>query len=59
MPHNVFSTLFDSLVWSLISYGSAVWGYKSFACINSIQNRVMRFFVGVGKYTPTAEVSGD
>ena len=49
MPHGVFSTLFDSSVWSVISNGSAIWGYKSFACINSIQNRAMRFSLGVGK----------
>ena len=59
MPHDVFSKLFDSLVWSVISYGAAIWGYKSFSCINAVQNRAMRFFLGVGKYTPTAAISGD
>ena len=59
MPHNVFLKLFDSLVWSVISYGAAIWGHTSFSCINSIQNRAMRFFLGVGKYTPTAAVSGE
>ena len=59
MPYNVFTKLYDSLVWPVISYGAAIWGDRSFSCIDAIQNRAMRFFLGVGKYTPTAAVSGD
>ena len=59
MPYNVFTKLFDSLVWSVVSYGVSIWGVKSYSCINSIQNRAMRFFLGTGKYTPTAAISGD
>ena len=59
MPYDVFTKLYDSLVWPVISYGAAIWGNKSFSCINSIQNRAMRFYLGTGKYTPTAAVGGD
>ena len=59
MPFDVFTKLFDSLVWSVISYGAAIWGTKSYSCINAIQNRAMRFYLGTGKYTPTAAVYGD
>ena len=59
MSYDVFSKLYDTLVWPVISYGAAIWGSKSFSCINAVQNRAMRFFLGVGKYTPTAAVSGD
>ena len=31
----------------------------SFSCINAVQFRACRYFLGVGKYTPTAAVSGD
>lgn len=30
MPYNVFSKLFDSMVWSVIAYGASVWGTKKF-----------------------------
>ena len=59
MPFDVFTKLFDSLVWPIISYGAAIWGSKSFSCINAVQNRAMRFFLGTGKYTPTAAVFGE
>ena len=36
-----------------------MWGDRSFSCINADQNRAMRFFLGTGKYTPTAAVSVD
>ncbi len=59
LPHDVFKKLFDSMVWPVIAYGAAIWGTRSYACINAIQNRAMRYFLGVGRYAPTAAVSGD
>ncbi len=59
MPYDVFTKLYDSMVNSVISYGAAIWGYKKYSCIEAIQNRAMRFFLGTGKYTPNAAVSGD
>ena len=32
---------------------------KEFSCINAVQNRACRFFLGVGKYAPNNGVSGD
>ena len=46
--YNVFTQLFDSMVWLIISFGAAIWGSKSFPCINAVQNRAMRFFLGTG-----------
>ena len=34
-------------------------GERSYSCIEAIQNRALRFRLGVGRYTPCAEVSGD
>ena len=59
MPFKVFTKLYDSLVWPVISYGAAIWGTKSYSCINAVQNRAMRFFLGTGKYTPNAAIYGD
>jgi hypothetical protein len=59
LPFNVFTHLYDSCVWSIISYGAAIWGYHSYSCINAVQYRAMRFFLGVGRYTPNIAVSGD
>ncbi|XP_060589316.1 uncharacterized protein LOC132744577 [Ruditapes philippinarum] len=59
VPHSVFTKLYDSVVWPVIAYGASLWGHKSYSCINAVHNRAMRVFLGVGKYTPNAAVSGD
>lgn len=53
VPYNVFTKLYDSVVWPVIGYGAAVWGHKTFFCINAVQNKAMQFFLGVGKYALT------
>ena len=59
LPFSSFTKLFDTMVWSVVSYGTAIWGTRQFNCINSIQLRAARYFMGVGKYTPKAAVVGD
>ena len=39
MPYNVFTKLYDSLVWPVISYGAAIWGDRSFSCIDAIAQK--------------------
>lgn len=59
LPFNVYTKLYDSVVSSIIKYGASIWGFKSYSCINAVQNRAMRFFLGVGKYTPVAALQGE
>jgi hypothetical protein len=59
LPYNVFTKLFDSMVWPVINYGASIWGTRSFSCIDAIVNRAMRFYLATGKYTPNAAVIGD
>ena len=59
LPFSSYSVLYDSIVWSTISYGAAVWGTKQYSCINAVQSRAAWFFLGVGKYSPNAGVLGD
>ena len=59
MPLNVFSKLYDSLVWPIIDYSSSVWGCREYNKVNSLQMNVCRYYMGVGKYTPNAAIQGD
>ena len=59
MPYECYTKLYDALVDSVIQYGSAVWGYRSFSTINTVQNRACRYFLGVGRYAPNVAVQGD
>ena len=38
---------------------AAIWGTKEFSAINAVQNRAIRFFLGVGRYTPNVAVGGE
>ncbi|XP_053402804.1 uncharacterized protein LOC128558049 [Mercenaria mercenaria] len=58
-PYDVFTKLYDTVVWPVISYGSAIWGYRSFSCIDAVHNRAMRFYLGVGRYTPNLALAGE
>lgn len=49
MPYDVFTKLFETLVWPVISYGASIWGFKSYTCINAVQNRALRFYLGTEK----------
>lgn len=57
--YETFTKLFDTLVWSVVEYGAPIWGTKEFSCIDSVKNRAMRFFMGVGKYTLNLSLYGD
>ena len=49
MPFDVYNKFYDALVWPVIAYGAAVWGDRSYSCIEAIENRAMRFYLGVGR----------
>ena len=59
MPFEVYSKLYDSVVWPVIAYGPPFGGDQAYSCIEAVQNRALRLFFGVGRYTPTAGVCGD
>ena len=59
MPYNCFSKLYSCLIQSIIDYGAAIWGTRDFTCIQAVQNRASRYYLGVGKFTPSAAVQGD
>lgn len=57
--YSTFTKLYDTLVYPVINYGSAIWGTREYSCINAIQNRAARFFMGLGRYAPNIAVNGD
>ena len=36
-----------------------MWGYKPYTQIGNIQNRAMRYFLGVHRFTPNMAITGD
>ena len=58
-PHACFEKLYNSLVQSIIDYGASVWGHRDFSCIQAVQHRAVRSFLGVNKTTANAAVMGE
>ena len=59
MPFECFTKCYNSLVQPVIDYGSSVWGTNGYSCVETVQYRACRYFLGLGKYAPTLAVSGD
>ena len=43
----------------LPDYGSAIWGYKNYKCIDVTQNQAVRLFLGIHKFAPLLGVEGE
>ena len=55
----VYSKLYQTGVTPILDYCSAIWGYKMQKCIQDVQNRAIRYFLGVHKFCPLAAMEGD
>ena len=59
MPFSCFQKLYDAIVLPVINYGAAIWGHSQYSSVNAVHNKACRFYLGVGRYTPSAAVQGD
>ena len=57
--HSTFTKLFDTSVIPIIEYGAEVWGYKKYTSCEKVQNRAIRYFMGVHPKTPIPALNGD
>ena len=57
MGINLYMTLYESYVLSILNYGSAVWGFGGQSAPQVLSNRIKRFFLGVNSFNPVASVS--
>ena len=56
---NTFTTLFNSCVVPIVDYCSGILGYADNMKCDSLQNRAIRYFLGVHKFTPKLAINGD
>ena len=54
-----YTILYFSCVVPMMDYCSGVWGYRDFNKGDMIQNRAIRYFLGVHRFTPILAISGD
>jgi hypothetical protein len=59
LTFKTFKKMFDTGVAPILDYCSGVWGKNKCGKLDTIQNRALRFFLGVHKFAPTIAVTGD
>ena len=58
MPFECITKLYDALAMSIITYGSAICGFKNYSYINNVHKRACKYFLGFGRYTLNVAVYG-
>jgi len=56
---HTYSKLFHTGVAPILDYCSGIWGFQKFGYIDTIQNRAIRFFLGIHRFAPNLAVNGD
>ena len=56
---NTYTTLYEAGVTPILDYCSGVWGSQKFGQIDAIQNRAIRFYLGIHRFAPNLAINGD
>jgi hypothetical protein len=59
LDYHIFSKIFRTCLSPIMDYSSGVWGYKQFEHVRSIENKIIRYFLGVHRFTPNLGIWGD
>ena len=54
-----YTTLYDNGVVPVMDYGAEIWGFSANEQGSLIQNRAIRYFLGVHRFAPNAGIQGD
>ena len=57
--YTTYTKMFDSCVSPMLDYCSGVWGYNKLEKLDTVQNRAIRLFLGVHRFTPNKAIKGD
>lgn len=59
ISYDCFKRLYDTMVQSVIDYGVSIWGHNRFPVIEAVQNRAIRFYLGLHNKCPVTAMYGD
>ena len=57
--YKTFTTIFNSQIANILDYSSSIWSHKKAPEGNVIQNKAMRYFLGVHRFTPVTALNGE
>ena len=59
LGYNTYTKLYNTGVVPILDYGAGVWGYNCHKRAEIIQNRAIRFYLGVHRFASNLAVNGD
>jgi len=59
LGYHTFNKLYHTCVTPIMDYAAGVWGYNKYDSPNIVQNRALRSFLGVHRYTSNVVIQGD
>ena len=54
-----YEKLFNACVVPILDYCSSVWGFDDYSSVDPVQNRSIRYFLGVHRFAPKVAINGD
>ena len=57
--YRTYTQLYNSMVVPISDYFAGIWGIRKFEQSDKLQNRAIRFFLGLGPETPICAMQGD
>ncbi len=54
-----YNKLFETGVLPILEYGSEIWGYRLYKCSEGIQEKAIRYFLALHRFTPIPELRGE
>jgi hypothetical protein len=54
-----YSKLYHTGVAPILDYCSGIWGFQKFGYLDSVQNKAIRFFLGLHRFAPNLAINGD
>lgn len=56
---STYSKLYHTGVVPILDYCSGIWGFQKFGYLDSVQNKAIRFFLGIHRFAPNLAINGD
>ena len=54
-----YTSMYNSYVAPILDYCSSIWGFKNSNLCDNVQNKAIRYFLGVHKFTPIPAILGE
>jgi hypothetical protein len=59
LRYNTFKCMYEKCVVPIMDYGAEVWGLRKAGGCDQVQNKALRFYIGVHKFAPLLAIQGD